>query len=495
MSTVAGALEPCGCHKDMLGGVDHAAAWLARQRASAQHSLVVGAGPMLFADPTLPAERRQQDLWKADALATSFAAIGLKAWAPGVNDFAAGVDTLRELSHKSQADLLAANVALEGASIESLEVFEVGGYKVGVAGIGAPPTPLPGAKVETDHAAVLRRAAAALTERGAQIRVALLATERGEALRLAERAPEFHVIALGKPSQEGEANDAPVDATLVGDTLVVQAPNHLQAIAHVDFFVRDGKLRFEDGTGLALAEQKESLARRIAALEQRVTAWQAKAAPSAEELSGPRAEIERQKSELARLSQQRVEPKGSFFRYELTPIRESFGSEPNVHARMLDYYKRVNEHNRVAFADRKPPEPAPGAARYVGGEECSTCHSAADEFWQKTPHARAYPTLQKDHKEFNLDCVGCHVTGYEKPGGSSVVHVEGLTNVQCEACHGPGSLHVASPTTPGLVTRKPSEATCKGCHHPPHVADSWDVTEAWPHVLGPGHGQPIPSAR
>jgi len=32
VSDLAGALEPCGCTKDQLGGLDHAAAWM-RQRA------------------------------------------------------------------------------------------------------------------------------------------------------------------------------------------------------------------------------------------------------------------------------------------------------------------------------------------------------------------------------------------------------------------------------------------------------------------------------
>ena len=44
-------------------------------------------------------------------------------------------------------------------------------------------------------------------------------------------------------------------------------------------------------------------------------------------------------------------------------------------------------------------------------------------------------TLTTQFKEFNLDCVGCHVTGYGRPGGSTVTHVEKLKDVQCEACH------------------------------------------------------------
>src|SRR5690606_13532981 len=86
LSTVAGAIEPCGCVEDMLGGVDHAAAYL--RAHGTVPSLVLGAGPMLFMDPKLPEDRAAQDRWKAEALLHSFRDLELRAWAPGMNDFA-----------------------------------------------------------------------------------------------------------------------------------------------------------------------------------------------------------------------------------------------------------------------------------------------------------------------------------------------------------------------------------------------------------------------
>src|SRR4051812_33118717 len=69
LSTVAGALEPCGCTKDQLGGVDHLAAFVASQAGTAPSSLVLGAGPMLFMEPTLKGDVATQDTWKAEAIA------------------------------------------------------------------------------------------------------------------------------------------------------------------------------------------------------------------------------------------------------------------------------------------------------------------------------------------------------------------------------------------------------------------------------------------
>jgi hypothetical protein len=155
---------------------------------------------------------------------------------------------------------------------------------------------------------------------------------------------------------------------------------------------------------------------------------------------------------------------------------------------MGDYYKRVNDHNRKLFADRSPKPPGEGQASYVGVNACTECHEEAVTFWKQTGHAGAYKTLSDDHKEFNLDCVSCHVTGYERPGGSTVTFVENLKDVQCEECHGPGSRHVKTEDT-DFITLRPEKSSCEKCHHPPHVTDDWSADDAWSHVVGKGHGE------
>jgi hypothetical protein len=125
---------------------------------------------------------------------------------------------------------------------------------------------------------------------------------------------------------------------------------------------------------------------------------------------------------------------------------------------------------------------------------CSSCHPGARTVWNATPHARAYATLSSQFKEFNLECVSCHVTGYEKPGGSTVTHVAGLEDVQCEVCHGPGSKHVARPTDPSLMPGVPAASSCLQCHHPPHV-EQFDAAARMKDILGPGHGLPMGPTR
>jgi hypothetical protein len=140
-------------------------------------------------------------------------------------------------------------------------------------------------------------------------------------------------------------------------------------------------------------------------------------------------------------------------------------------------------------------------ASYVGADSCKKCHFKQFNGWKKTTMAKAFDALKpgnavENKKKFNLDekkdyskdakCVPCHVTGYGKAGGYPEI-VEGKTwtedetkratsmeNVQCEACHGPGSLTnvykkdneqyaKAEILKRGMI--EPDEANCKTCHN------------------------------
>lgn len=488
----AGAIEPCGCVKDMLGGVDHLAAFLTADRKRAEASLLVGAGPMLFADPTLDAAAKTQALFKAETMAQSFKELGLVAWAPGANDWALGEEELARLGRESGAALLAANLKGKTAGATATHLVEVSGHKVGFVGVSLPEYRGGAvAGVEVGPAAdALRAGHAALSAAGVDIFVALVAAHRGAALRLAESVNGFQLVVVGKGYDQGEANDPPFSPSIVGDALVVQAPNHLQGVGVIDLYVRDGRYRFADGSGLELEEERESLARRIEELERRLTEWERPNGGLApDELAARREDLQKLKARHASLKSPEPPKSGSYFRYELVQVRESLGVDEKVSRRLEAYYKRVNEHNRVAFADVKPPPVPAGESGYVGVEQCTTCHAEERAFWDTTQHAKAYATLERDHKQFNLDCVSCHVTGYEKPGGSTVAHVAGLEAVQCETCHGPGSRHVADPNDKTLIRRTPDVGMCaSACHHPPHVPDDWRVGDAWTKIIGPGHG-------
>ena len=487
VSSPAGALEPCGCVKDMLGGANHLAAYVKSQSEDAPNSALLAAGPLFFMNTALTAERQTQDAWKADALARSLGAAGLRAWAPGANDWAAGADTFAALASAAQATPLAANLKAPG--LAPVRVFEIAGNKIGVAGVSLPvyQGKLPEGVSAVDALAELQKAKASLDSQGAKLRVLLTAMPRGDALRLIDQVPGFQVLVVGKPFDQGETNDPPTPPELVGSTLVVEAPNHLQAMGVVDLFVRDDKFEFADGSNTAAAAERESLAARIHELEARLAAADAAGKTADPDLVARRADVERLKREQKQLSAPSAPKQGSFFQYRLVEVRDALGNEQTVQSLIDGYYQRVNDHNHEVFKDKLPlPAPA-GESHYVGVEVCSTCHKSEREFWNLTQHAAAYATLSSAHKEFNLDCVSCHVTGYDKPGGSTVVHVEKLMNVQCEVCHGPGSRHADTPLDDKLIAL-PEQSLCAAqCHHPPHVKADWSVTASWAKIIGPGH--------
>jgi hypothetical protein len=112
-------------------------------------------------------------------------------------------------------------------------------------------------------------------------------------------------------------------------------------------------------------------------------------------------------------------------------------------------------------------------AEYVGEKKCKMCHKDEHASWLETKHAKAYEALKPEDRKKD-SCVVCHVTGF-------AVADTLFEGVQCEACHGPGSLYksakIMSKTKykenreaqhklaleAGLVI--PDEKTCVGCHN------------------------------
>jgi hypothetical protein len=476
VSDLAGALEPCGCTKDQLGGLDHAAAWLTSERPHAPSSALVLAGPTFFMNTALAPDHRDQDLLKADALASGLKSMGCAAFAPGQNDWVDGDSELGKLRGESGGAVLSPSFKGEPAS----KLVVLNGVPIGFLGVSAPREGAPA------PAEVVKTQMAALTQEGAKVFILLAAVGRGEAKRIADSAPGLLAIVVGSAKSDGDSNTETPSGERIGNVVIAETANHLQAVGALDLFVRDGSYTFADATGLDAAQKRAELTRRADELHVKISNWERDKTIKAQDLDARRADLVKLEAERAALDDHPAPASGSFFRYTVKEIRDSLGKDPAIEKTTLGYYKAVNEHNREIFKDRLPAAAAPGQASYVGSAVCAKCHVPAKTFWDTTTHAHAYATLSSQNKEFNLDCVSCHVTGYDQPGGSSVTHVDGLTNVQCEVCHGPGSLHSAKPKVE-ILHKKPKEDGCLQCHHSPHV-EQFDAKAKMAEILGPGHG-------
>jgi ribosomal protein L40E len=110
------------------------------------------------------------------------------------------------------------------------------------------------------------------------------------------------------------------------------------------------------------------------------------------------------------------------------------------------------------------------AATYVGATKCRICHLAQYRTWQAGPKDTEAWNAVKDQPDVEK-CLPCHTTGYGRPGGFvSVAATPHLTGIQCEACHGPGSAHIAAPAEQKKATINRNQQDCRTCHNP-HIRD------------------------
>jgi predicted CXXCH cytochrome family protein len=91
-------------------------------------------------------------------------------------------------------------------------------------------------------------------------------------------------------------------------------------------------------------------------------------------------------------------------------------------------------------------------------------------------------------KQYHLDCIGCHVDGWQKPMGvCRIDKTADREQVSCESCHGPGTTHLANPVKENMP--RPQKEVCMGCHdheNSPHFDFETYVLK----IRGPGHGLP-----
>ena len=114
------------------------------------------------------------------------------------------------------------------------------------------------------------------------------------------------------------------------------------------------------------------------------------------------------------------------------------------------------------FAQTKPE------ATYVGaytssGEATCMCHTDVHKSWSTMKHAKAFELLKLAGQEKNEKCLPCHTTGYGKGGYGAAGVTANLEGVQCEECHGPASVHIAT-VDKTKITRTPSVLVCARCH-------------------------------
>jgi hypothetical protein len=444
----------------------------------------VDAGSLLYTQaPIPPAMDAQEDL-KANLLASTYqTALKVDALGVGPFDLSKGVDHLRLPRLVSNASDIPAAPP---------RVIDAGGAKVGVFGVigeGA----VTGVKLG-DPVAAGKQAVAQLRGQGAQVVIGLLqADSKKAATQLMRDIGGIDVGIAGLGLVAPEPDQVEVEPQHVGDGWLIVPVNRGQILARLDVTVRGpGPLADAVGAGAAAA--------RRARLEPQLAALDADLAAFAKDRSADPAFVAQKQQERGQLAAElerlkahplSVPAKGSYFTLDQLKINKALACDTQVQDAVSKFYAATGEANVKAAAAIGVAPVAKGQPGYAGNETCTDCHTEAAAFWSKTVHATAWKTLVERGQQFDLDCIGCHVTGWQRPGGSNLGHNEKLRDIQCETCHGPGSIHVAKGglEKPLAIAKAPAADLCATQCHTKEHSDTFQLEPYLRDILGPGHGE------
>ena len=498
-ASVEGYVEPCGCTADPLGGVARLAAAVDdARRAYGDRVVFVDAGDLLFEEQDVDAADQCQDDARAKLLLATYARKGLAATTLGAKDDARGPAWRDQRVAAAGLFTVGAHRPLgAGAQGARFRVVDAGPSKVAIVAVRADSS-----DAIDDAARRLRDDVAAAG--AVDVVVALVQAPRGIAKRVLQGSGVDAAL-LGR-----DPGEAPAAPERVDDRTILYAAGEQSQYVGVLEIDLDGRA---PGAPLALDDRAAELARRGKVLDARVKEYEAQLTelPDGERKQFLAQRLDAARQERADLAAQAAAPRaaGPGVVFRAIPLPRGMVEEATAAAGLAAYESSVPTLVASCEKDLVCPPPPQGAATFVGAASCKECHAAAYAFWQqqhvtlpavdddgkpitrRLSHAKAFDTLVADKKDKDRTCVPCHVVGFGLPGGvCKTSDAAKLPGVQCESCHGPGSLHVSSAGV-GPIARDAPEATCRGCHKVPHIpsTESFRYDEKLKLILSQDHGR------
>ncbi len=176
-------------------------------------------------------------------------------------------------------------------------------------------------------------------------------------------------------------------------------------------------------------------------------------------------------AKLEKLQGESTKDRPNTVKATLIALDTSYADDPTIRdiiKKYADELIKIKEQQKQSQLGEWGGSP-PGVVvepHYVGMANCKGCHTKIYDFVEGTKHVKAYETLREKERQFEPDCIGCHTTGFNKPGGfTNVLAADNLLGVQCEDCHGPGSLHITD-NKKYRMQNLTAEANCVTCHTP-----------------------------
>jgi hypothetical protein len=181
------------------------------------------------------------------------------------------------------------------------------------------------------------------------------------------------------------------------------------------------------------------------------------------------------------------------------PIDKRFSDSPEMDKIMEDFQAQLAAEGWRGLDLRRA---AHHGGTFAGSQKCAECHQKEFDIWRNSPHADATETLTKAKppRQFDPECVSCHVTGWNPQeyfpyttGFDSLNTTPDLAGNGCENCHGPAAAHVAAELNDGDETlreklrlsiadgKKAIVESCIQCHdqdNSPH----FEFDDYWPKI-------------
>ncbi len=161
------------------------------------------------------------------------------------------------------------------------------------------------------------------------------------------------------------------------------------------------------------------------------------------------------------------------FRYQKVPMDHRYEDSPAMIKMMGDYQEELRSLGFEGLGVKTAVHPSGG--EFAGSEACQDCHTSAWEVFEQTPHFthswESITTGSEPSREFDPECLSCHVTGWEpqkffpfQSGFVSMKETAHLAHQGCENCHGPAAKHVAVENGDLEVTEEEQKALQQALH-------------------------------
>lgn len=392
----------------------------------------------VFADKLLPEASLEPTLAKAKLILKTMDLMGYAAVAVGEKDLYLGLERLRLLSDLTKVKFLSANlIDSEGKTLfEPYRILKVGRFKVGVIGLTAFPSNssvfsrrMPDVKVKDPEQAARQ----AVEEIRGKCDLVVLLSNIGleKDIELGETIPGIDTI-IGSGTKRYMRR--PV---IKGKTLITTGYYEGRAIGRLLMHL-DGDIK-----GWISSQELDYLDRQIQIIESKVET----------PLVKKRHDTLLEKKEALSIR--------TVYEPDMVNLEPSFQDDPQIAAMITEYRKELSN---TPAGGTEVVTAQVNLVRYTGALACAKCHESRYRFWITTGHSKAFDTLVTKDSTADPDCVPCHVTGNERPMGYQInAPKDFLKGVQCESCHGIGSLHAAAPDRYSL-NHLPTAPLCMDCH-------------------------------